>query len=198
MAFDRALPGLAVQSVAADHLAGSQMIAEHMLSLGHRHFAVIGAPQHSPPVQARVQGATERLAEACLSAQMVLGPAHDCDACRALAVGILRNGSVANRPTAVIGTPDIAAIGAMHAALGMRLSVPADVSVIGFAACQNRALSYGLRPRWRSRCSRLACSWWRSWWRGSPGMWFNWWICRCVWWCAIRRQRRAKRLLAAI
>ena len=57
VAFDRALPGLAVQSVAADHLAGSQMIAEHMLSLGHRHFAVIGAPQHSPPVQARVQGA---------------------------------------------------------------------------------------------------------------------------------------------
>ena len=63
---------------------------------------------------------------------MVLGPAHDCDACRALAVGILRNGSVANRPTALIGTTDIAAIGAVHAAIGLGLVVPDDVSVIGF------------------------------------------------------------------
>jgi LacI family transcriptional regulator len=132
VAVDRALPGLAVQSVASDHLAGGRMMAEHLLSLGHRHFAVIGAPQHSPPVQARVQGATQRLAEAGLTAQVVLGPTHDFDACRELAVAVLRQGSVANRPTAVIGITDIAAIGAIHAAIGLGLSVPDDVSVIGF------------------------------------------------------------------
>jgi LacI family transcriptional regulator len=34
--------------------------------------------------------------------------------------------------TAVIGTTDTAAIGAIHAAIGMGLAVPGDVSVIGF------------------------------------------------------------------
>ena len=48
-------------------------------------------------------------------------------ACKALAQDVL-----ANRPTAVIGTTDIAAIGAIHAAIGMGLAVPQDVSVIGF------------------------------------------------------------------
>ncbi|MES2432193.1 MAG: LacI family DNA-binding transcriptional regulator [Pseudomonadota bacterium] len=132
VAIDRTLQGLAMISVAADHRIGGRMMAEHLLSLGHRHFAVIGAPQHSPPVQARVRGAVERLAEAGLEAQVVLGSTHDFDACRALAVGILRPGSMVKRPTAVIGTTDIAAIGAVHAALGLGLSVPNDVSVIGF------------------------------------------------------------------
>ena len=150
VAVDRALPGLTVLSVAADHWAGGRMMAEHLLGLGHRHFAVIGAPQHSPPVlgagagrgcRARVQGATERVAEAGLTAQLVLGSANDFDACRALAVGILRNGRVAKRPTAVIGTTDIAAIGVVHAAIGMGLSVPNDVSVIvALMTCQKRAM----------------------------------------------------------
>lgn len=129
VAIDRALPGLSVKRVAADHHLGGRMMAEHLLGLGHRRFAVIGAPQHSPPVQARVQGAVQRLAEAGLGAQVVLGPAHDFDACRALAAGILTGGE---RPTALIGTTDIAAIGAVHAAIGAGLSVPGEISVIGF------------------------------------------------------------------
>lgn len=133
VAIDRALPGLSVTRVAADHLLGGRMMAEHLLGLGHRRFAVIGAPQHSPPVQARVQGAVQRLAEAGVVAQVVLGPAHDFDACRALAAGILTGTLTgAERPTALIGTTDIAAIGAVHAVIGAGLAVPGDISVIGF------------------------------------------------------------------
>ncbi|MDZ4395700.1 LacI family DNA-binding transcriptional regulator [Cypionkella sp.] len=132
VAIDRALPGLAAHSVTADHFTGGRMMAEHLLSLGHRRIAVIGAPSHSTPVQARVQGAVERLAEAGLSAQVVLGGAHDFDSCRSLAERILAQGTAEDRPTALIGTTDIAAIGAIHAAIGMELSVPDDISVIGF------------------------------------------------------------------
>lgn len=132
VAIDRSLPGLVTTSVASDHLTGGRMMAEHLLELGHRQFAVIGAPSHSPPVQARVQGTLERLAEAGFSARVVLGAAHDFDACRELAAAVLREGSGAARPTALIGTTDIAAIGAVHAAIGLGLSVPGDVSVIGF------------------------------------------------------------------
>ena len=68
-------------------------------------------------------------------------------------------------PTAVIGTTDIAAIGAIHAAIGMGLSVPGDVSVIGFddlpaARYVLPALTTVAQPlreigvwRWRSLCA---------------------------------------------
>ncbi|MCF8521106.1 MAG: LacI family transcriptional regulator [Rhodobacteraceae bacterium] len=127
VALDRDLPDLSVPSVKADHHAGGVMMAEHLLGLGHRRFAVIGAPAHSPPVLARVQGVVDRLAEVGLTANVHLGPVHDFDACRELA-GV----ALADRPTALIGTTDIAAIGAIHAAIELGLAVPQDVSVIGF------------------------------------------------------------------
>lgn len=129
VAIDRDLPDLAVVSIKADHALGGRMMADHLLGLGHRRFAVIGAPAHSPPVLARVQGVVDRLAEAGLQAQIELGRVHDFDACRDLARVVLTG---AGRPTALIGTTDIAAIGAIHAAIGMGLAVPQDVSVIGF------------------------------------------------------------------
>jgi LacI family transcriptional regulator len=57
-----------------------------------------------------------------------LGPDHGFEACRALADALLGEG----RPTAIIGTTDMAAIGAIHAAVGRGLAVPGDLSVIGF------------------------------------------------------------------
>lgn len=127
VALDRDLPGLARACISADHHAGGAMMAAHLLDLGHRDIAVIGAPAHSPPVLARVQGVVDRLAQAGLRAQVHLGPTHEFDACRALAETALQA-----RPTALIGTTDIAAIGAIHAAIGMGLAVPGDLSVIGF------------------------------------------------------------------
>lgn len=130
VALDRDLPGLAAVRVGADHHAGGRLMAAHLLDLGHRQIAVVGAPAHSAPVQARLAGVLARLAEAGLApAQVALGEAHDFDACRALAEGVLAG---PGRPTAVIGTTDIAAIGVIHAAIGRGLAVPGDLSVIGF------------------------------------------------------------------
>jgi LacI family transcriptional regulator len=129
VAIDRDLPDLAAVSIKADHALGGRMMAEHLLALGHRRIGVIGAPAHSPPVLARVQGVLDRLAEAGLQAQVELGRVHDFDACRDLARVVLAR---QDRPTALIGTTDIAAIGAIHAAIGLGLAVPQDVSVIGF------------------------------------------------------------------
>lgn len=130
VALDRDLPDLSAVSVKSDHHAGGRMMAEHLLGLGHSKIAVIGAPGHSLPVLARLQGVIDRLAQDGLApVQVLLGPEHDFDACRDLARQVL---TAAMRPTAVIGTTDIAAIGAVHAAIGLGLLVPGDISVIGF------------------------------------------------------------------
>ena len=127
VALDRDLPGLNVLSVKVDHHLGGRMMAAHLLELGHRRIAVVGAPAHSAPILARVQGVVDCLAGAGLEAVVHLGGVHEFDACRGLAEVALQG-----QPTAVIGTTDIAAIGAIHAAIGLGLSVPGDVSVIGF------------------------------------------------------------------
>ena len=128
VALDRDLPGLSAVRVGADHHAGGRMMADHLLSLGHRRIAVLGAPAHSAPIQARLAGALERLAEAGLTPlATALGPVHDFDACRALAETVLDQ-----HPSAVIGTTDIAAIGVIHAAIARGLRLPQDLAVIGF------------------------------------------------------------------
>lgn len=127
VAVDRALPG--VLAVAVDHRAGGRMLARHLMDCGHRAIGVVGAPGHSAPVQERLAGITAELAGAGLAPVAVrLGAEHGFEACRALADGLLAE----CRPTALIGTTDMAAIGALHAAVGRGLRVPDDLSVIGF------------------------------------------------------------------
>lgn len=127
VAVDRALPD--VPAVAVDHHAGGRMLARHLLALGHRTVGVVGAPAHAAPVQQRLAGITAELAAAGLAPVAVrLGPSHGFEACRALAEALLDGCS----PSALIGTTDMAAIGALHAAVARGLRVPDDLSVIGF------------------------------------------------------------------
>lgn len=127
VAVDRALPGL--PTVTADHQAGGRLMARHLIDLGHRAIAIIGAPAHSAPVQQRVAGITAELATAGLSpVDTRLAAVHDFDTCRSLAAALLQD----HRPSALLGTSDMAAIGALHAAADSGLRVPQDISVVGF------------------------------------------------------------------
>lgn len=128
VAVDRAIAGAV--TVKADHHAGGRLMARHLLGLGHRRIAVIGAPEHSAPVQERLAGVTATLAEAGLAAVAVrLGREHRFEACRDLAAALLAEGTMAD---AVIGLTDLAALGAIHALHARGIRVPEDVSVIGF------------------------------------------------------------------
>lgn len=130
VALDRDLPAVRSVTVKADHREGGRMMARHLRGLGHRAIGIIGAPDHSAPIRARLDGALEVLAADRLAPAFVrLGPEHSFDACRDLATAALTAGEGV---TAIIGTTDIAAIGAIHAAIALGRAVPADLSVIGF------------------------------------------------------------------
>ena len=127
---DRALPGLGADVVKADHAMGLRIAADHVLALGHRRIAIVGAPGHSAPIQERLTGARDALAAAGVApVDIRIGPVHSFEACRDLVLAMLDDG---HRPTAILGTTDIAAIGAIHACAMRGLSVPGDVSVTGF------------------------------------------------------------------
>lgn len=130
IAIDRELVGISDDVFMADHAEGGRLMARHIVGLGHRHIAVVGAPGHSQPIQLRLGGIRAVLHEKGYPpAFEAIGEDHSFAATYALANAILQQ-----RPevTAIIGTTDIAAVAAIHAVRDLGRAVPADCSVIGF------------------------------------------------------------------
>jgi len=128
VAVDRTI-GPDVTTIAVDHYAGGRLMAEHLLALGHRQIGVVGAPEQSSPVQERLRGIRDAMSEHGAEEPVVaLGEEHNIEACGALAARVLDTCAV----TALIGTTDLAAIGAIHAGHAQGLTLPKDLSVIGF------------------------------------------------------------------
>jgi DNA-binding LacI/PurR family transcriptional regulator len=126
-------------SIEIDDEGGARAAAEHLLALGHREFLVI-AVEPPPPGTAiepggvtgrRLAGYREALSRAGVTLaddRVVVGPATVNGGVAAL------NEAWADglRPTAILAMSDAMAIGAMRAIRELRLSVPRDVSVVGF------------------------------------------------------------------
>ncbi|MQB40413.1 LacI family DNA-binding transcriptional regulator [Rhizobium sp. ICMP 5592] len=130
IAIDRELSGIADEAVMADHEEGGRLMAHHLIDLGHRSIAIVGAPAHSQPVQLRLRGISAEMAKnGIMPAAVTMAEEHSFAATYPLARDLL-----AARPdvTAIIGTSDISAIAAIHAVLDRGFSVPGDYSVIGF------------------------------------------------------------------
>lgn len=130
IALDRPIEGLGAMSVRSDHFGGGEIAANHLIDLGHRDIAVLGAPAQSLPVQLRASGAAQACVARGLDApKITLGDDHTVQSCAELAHRVL---SHARRPTAIVAISDIAAIGILHAARVLGIAIPQDLSVTGF------------------------------------------------------------------
>lgn len=127
-------PGLPVATLVFDDHAGAFRLAEHLLTLGHRHIAYLAGPPGLSTTRERLAGHQAALrrhdparADACaaLTVQAGFERAAGYDATREL----LRRG----RPfTAVAAANDTVATGAAAALREAGLRIPEDVSVAGF------------------------------------------------------------------
>jgi len=126
-------------SIEVDDVGGARAAAEHLIALGHRDVLVIGIEPPAPAttiepggvVARRLRGYREAFANVGTDVpdeHVVVGPASIEGGMAALN-GAWEDGI---RPTAVLAMSDAMAIGAMRALRDMRLSVPGDVSVVGF------------------------------------------------------------------
>lgn len=131
--------GGSVTSIFPDEVAGGRAAAEVLLNAGHRRIAMINiAPEHSslPAAAGRLQGFTEALAEAGRE----LDPRHLRYGNGAYEDGLTLGAELlrqADRPTAIFCGNDRTALGTYHAAHQLGLSIPDDVSIVGF---DNQAL----------------------------------------------------------
>ncbi len=120
-----------VDTVNVDNRAGVAMGIDHLHALGHRRIGFIGESQHGD-VREREAAFVERLTE--LGRRRRRGPHRPRGdrsgrRRRRLPPAVRRSRSP---PTAVVTATDNIAIGVLHAAYGLRLAIPEQVSVVGF------------------------------------------------------------------
>ncbi len=118
-------------SVGVANWEGGRIAAEHLLSLGHKHFALIGGVKNHLYSRARLDGFRSALSATDLHVEPRLVGAADWnrDEARDFAVDVL---SREDRPTAIFAASDLMALGVYDAVRYLGLNIPGDVSVVGF------------------------------------------------------------------
>ena len=118
-------------TVDSDNMRGAVLATEHLISLGHRRIGFLGGRPDLESARLREEGYLKALAEAGIPVDpslMRIGgyrpetadqPAHE----------LL---TMPERPTAIFAANDLSAIRTMDVAHSLGLSVPLDVSIIGF------------------------------------------------------------------
>jgi LacI family transcriptional regulator len=129
---DRNLPDVAASRVMVDNWQGGYQGALHLIELGHRHVGVISASRYSQAMQDRLAGAVQALREHNIAYE-VYQP--DVELLQQYDLGFQAALSLLDRQprlSAIFALTDVTAIGAMHAAVSRGLSIPDQLSVIGF------------------------------------------------------------------
>ncbi|MFM9696439.1 LacI family DNA-binding transcriptional regulator [Streptomyces europaeiscabiei] len=132
---------LGAATVNLDIRDGVRQIAEHLLTLGHRHFLHLAADIPSWTFDVRARELAARVGSTPGTSLRTAAAPISIDGALAAAEGAL-NGP-GNRPTAVVCDDDKLAAGAYKAARRLGLRVPEDVSVTGL---DDLALATALDP----------------------------------------------------
>ncbi|MBN1230243.1 MAG: LacI family DNA-binding transcriptional regulator [Anaerolineales bacterium] len=124
-----------ITSFFVDNTLGGFIAANHLLELGHRRISFIGNPltnvSRFSHTRKRYDGFRSALAEWEVTFQKSyhLQVEAEIEPARQAALGLLQS---SDRPTAIFAANDTHALGVLKAAVDLGLSVPGDLSVIGF------------------------------------------------------------------
>jgi LacI family transcriptional regulator len=123
------LPGAELAGeVAFDQTAGVGEVLRHLSALGHRRIAVLSWAVTTSPDRPTERAVREQSASLGLDCELV-PCAYSLDGSRPLALEVLER---PDRPTALFCLSDSIAYGALHGCRELGLSVPGDISLVGF------------------------------------------------------------------
>ncbi len=133
--FERGLPmvflngsviGVDSPVISSDDAYAAEIAVRHLASLGHTAIACIVGPRRYVPVQRRLVGYSSAMESLGLPLS-IAESTYSVEGGEAAARQVLAAGA-----TAIVAASDMMALGAIRAAHSLGLSVPADVSVIGY------------------------------------------------------------------
>jgi DNA-binding LacI/PurR family transcriptional regulator len=122
---------LDVTSVGVDERAAGRIATEHLIELGHERIGFVAGPAYALPTREKTLGRLDALSSADLQDGLVAHSTFTVDGGRE-ALRELLSKPMGDRPTAVICSSDLMAIGAMQEASAFGLWVPKDLSIVGF------------------------------------------------------------------
>jgi LacI family transcriptional regulator len=125
-----------VDAIVGDEEPGARQLVEHLIGLGHRHIAMLAGPSDQSTTRARVSGFTTAISVAGLNPREcpVVHGSYDPSSGEAGTRGLL---DTHPRTTAIFASSSRGVLGAFKALADRGLSVPRDMSLVGF-----------LNPRW--------------------------------------------------
>lgn len=117
--------------VTADESAGTALAVQHLIQLGHREIGFIGGESHMTTTSIKLRAFRKCLKEAGLDIrnEWILPDSFSIDSGKRQMMKLLE---MKEQPTAVFCVNDYTAIGAIKAAAEMGLTIPDDMSVVGF------------------------------------------------------------------
>jgi LacI family transcriptional regulator, galactose operon repressor len=118
-------------SVHSDNLAGGISATEHLIGLGHRRIGFLAGRPDLESARQRERGYREALAAAGIppDPELIRVGDYDLEISEVPARQLL---TLDDRPTAIFAANDLSAIQTMHVARTLGLTIPGDVSVVGF------------------------------------------------------------------
>jgi DNA-binding LacI/PurR family transcriptional regulator len=119
----------AIGSVELDQVEGARLATRHLLDLGHRDIVHLSGRMETFDARARVDGWRGELRRAGVSEPRVLHGDFSAGSGHALAAELIDAGRL---PTAIFTGNDQMAVGVLSALAARGLSVPGDVSLVGF------------------------------------------------------------------
>jgi LacI family transcriptional regulator len=126
-------------TVDSDNFAGAVVATTYLLSLGHRRIGHISGRPDLESARLREAGFRQAMADAgvAVDERLVRVGGFRIESAASTAAELL---ALADRPTAVFAGNDLSAISTIDVAQGMGLTVPDDLSVIGFDNVPESAL----------------------------------------------------------
>jgi DNA-binding LacI/PurR family transcriptional regulator len=121
---------LDVISVGVDERAAGRVATDHLLELGHEQIGFVAGEAYALPTREKLQGRDDALLAAGVTPNGFVAHARFTVDGGRQALGALMRGD--DRPTAVICSNDLMAIGVLQEAAALGLRVPEDLSVVGF------------------------------------------------------------------
>lgn len=139
---DTGMVGARSSNIEVDYCGGIDLAVEHLASLGHTRIAFISGPMELKSAQIRHNAFRSGMRRKGLPyvAELVLTGDHRTEGGRAAMTKLLQ---MKRCPTAVLGSNDLTAIGAIGAIHQAGLRVPQDISVVG---CDDIELSNFTQP----------------------------------------------------
>jgi LacI family transcriptional regulator len=128
---DRPVDDLDADSVLVDNNAGARAACRHLIDLGHRRIGLVAGTSRTRTGQERVTGYREALREAGISVDESLMAQGNYTLESGYQAAQVLFGRFP-RPTAIFAANDVMAIGVIRAAEEAGLTVPDDLSVVGY------------------------------------------------------------------